>query len=134
MPCFFVRVATGETFPVNDNEITTSNAQDSVRFEALLIAMREQIAHGELHEPITSPHPDPAADNQRGEKDDKIIYHRAFRRVTRQWCHSWWDGVEEVVPHYRDHSDPYNWNKDGRKWWKPQRADCERKPWHWWMK
>jgi len=46
------------------------------------------------------------------EKQDKVIYHRSLRRATKQAL----AGQQEEMPHFREHSNPYNWNKDGKVW------------------
>lgn len=59
------------------------------------------------------------------EKQDKVLYHRSFRRANKQAVHR----GAEVMPHFREHSNPYNWAKDGWQFFDPHDAH-----WTMWMK
>jgi hypothetical protein len=48
------------------------------------------------------------------EKEDKRLYNRSYRRVCKQILES---NIEvELLPHLREHSNPYSMNKDGKHW------------------
>lgn len=51
------------------------------------------------------------ANARTSEKDDKKIWHKAYRAAVRQALKA---GKEP--PHFRDHSNPYSFNKDGKVW------------------
>lgn len=46
------------------------------------------------------------------EKQDKRLYNRRYRRVTKQMVHI--EPAREVLPHLREYSDPWGMDKDGK--------------------
>lgn len=50
------------------------------------------------------------------EKDDKRIWHRRYRHACKQAIAI--EGVElEFLPHFRNLSDVWSMDKDGKVWW-----------------
>ena len=47
------------------------------------------------------------------EKDDKRHWHRRFRRIQKQAIFR----EQEVMPHFRDVSNPWSMSKDGKQFW-----------------
>lgn len=48
----------------------------------------------------------------RSEKQDKRLYNRRYRRVTKQMVHV--EPERELLPHLREYSDPWGMDKDGK--------------------
>ena len=46
------------------------------------------------------------------EKQDKRLYNRRYRRVTKQMVHV--EPERELLPHLREYSDPWGMDKDGK--------------------
>lgn len=55
------------------------------------------------------------------EKQDKKIWHRRFRRVTRQIIARLESGADIRVPLYREFSNPWAMDKDGKHRFDPQK-------------
>lgn len=58
----------------------------------------------------------------RSEKQDKISYHKAFRRATKQQL-----SLEVDLPHFREFSKPWLWSKDGKQYFGSDNAKLMRK-------
>ncbi len=52
--------------------------------------------------------------DKESEKQDKRIYNRRYRRVFKQCLHI--NPFAEIFPHLREYSNPWNMNKDGKRW------------------
>ena len=62
------------------------------------------------------------------EKDDKRTWHRRFHHACKQSIRL--EGVYlEILPHFRELSDPWSFAKDGRCWFGPLHPDDD----SWWM-
>jgi hypothetical protein len=53
------------------------------------------------------------------EKQDKRFYNRRYRRICRRWLYS--NPESELMPHLREHSNPWEMAKDGKVWFDPKR-------------
>ncbi len=56
------------------------------------------------------------------EKIDKRIWHKRYRRHVRDAIKN----EDEVMPHYREHSDPWCMLKDGMRGWRIGKSKRER--------
>jgi len=50
----------------------------------------------------------------RSEKQDKRLYNRRYRGACKQILHM--TPECELIPHLREHSDPWDMDKDGKTW------------------
>ena len=55
----------------------------------------------------------------RSEKKDKRLYNRRFRRVSKQALQV--SPQQKVLPHLREHSDPWCMDKDGKVRFDPKK-------------